>query len=1311
MVQAVQRMVRTIAHRGPDAERIWTDARGRCVLGHRRLSIIDTSNAGLQPMSGCERRWIICFNGEIYNYLQVRPQLQAAGVQFRGRTDTEVLLEAIAHWGTNALDRIDGQFAFAAFDTFTGELLLARDPFGEKPLYFTHLPDGTVAFASELQALELLPGFDALVDVDAVAEMLTFQYIGAPRSIYRSVQKLPPGHWMKISPSGQTQLRRYFQFRPGLSGFSDQPLSRLADELEDILLRSIGRRMIADVPLGAFLSGGVDSSTVCGLVRRKLSRPLMTFSTGFKDAPESEHLVARQFAKHLGTEHHEEILSPNASEFLNGIGNILDEPNGDSSCLPTYLLSAFARRHVTVAISGDGGDEMFGGYGRYFATLDDLAAHEGGSLPGWTPGSVYYGNRILVGDERHVQDLLGYLPNGFSAHLGRLRRELDEAQRRLIYEMRRTDVDNYLPGAVLPKVDRMSMQHSLEVRTPFLNVELARFAERLPAHLLVDQGRGKVLLRELAYRYLPRELVDLPKQGFGLPMSDWARTELLDVASRLLESEDSHLLAALGRERIANLMDRQRSPGGFSPYQIWAIAVLESWLRHHPAKLPDLHAESVSAPNTIAPPARDESVEHEKFALHGFGLGGTVFLVVRLGSNRNSHPMIDSMSPDIINRAIDCLSEPLDPSEPFASELTIPDWGERLAPDDTARLNALRNATLLFVDRDAARFCDYFECDKFMKLGIKLLVFADPFGPGELIELTLRDMSAWSRMRSFVRLFPQRTVFISNWRLFRALKPVRFAKAQEGYFHSPPLSGVDPVANQELSSTFMVFEGLRQLPPIPTSHHDVAAKGRGRYSIYNRILFFSPTSERHLKRTPYWVVRNNGMNDEFLPISLRREHHGNRPRANIKGVINKPAPRCHLETGDPIVVFTHALPPGGAERQWVYLAQGLRTLGYRVTFVTYDPLTADNSHYVPLLEQSNIPHMDAASFSAVEQIRKWISARLPSERLGIEELPFPEKAKVLGLTIAFLSIKPKVVFAQLDQPNILAGFAGLLADVPRIVLSFRNYNPTNFPYLYNDWYLPGYRFLSSSRRIVFSGNSHDANRDYARWIGIDPERISWIPNAVDPDVFPVPHEGEVEKVRSELAITPDTPVLLGVFRLSPEKAPLTFVETCARTAAEIPDLRILVAGVGPMQGAMEAAFANSGISSRVRFLGRRDDINVLMRLASVLLLTSAKEGMPNVLLEAQLMGTPVVATRTGGTVDTVIDGATAVLCPIGDTAALAGACTRILRNPSLGRKMGTAGRSHVLTTFPKAELANRHLQLLQQGGVDASEDVVAAAAE
>jgi asparagine synthase (glutamine-hydrolysing) len=427
-------------------------------------------------------------------------------------------------------------FAFAAFDRASGKILLARDPFGEKPLYYTTLANGAFAFASELQALELLPGFDATANLDAMAEILTFQYAGAPRSIYQAVNKLEPGCWMEIDADGQTRSGRYFQFEPHGASTGERTMDDLADELEDILVRSLERRLISDVPLGAFLSGGVDSSVVCALVRRKLGVPLKTFSTGFSDAPESEHLTARAFAEHLGTEHYENVVSPDVSAFIDHIGDLLDEPNGDNSCLPTYLLSKFAREHVTVAVSGDGGDEMFGGYGRYFSTLEDQARSLSAGYPtGFAPGAVYYGNRILVGDEPFIENLFGFLPEGFADHLARLRSELDEAgPGRLLEAMRRSDVDNYMPGAVLPKVDRMSMRNSLEVRTPFLNTELAHFAQRLPESVLVQGGRGKLVLREVAYRHLPRELVDLPKKGFGLPMSDWARTSLLSVAQTVL---------------------------------------------------------------------------------------------------------------------------------------------------------------------------------------------------------------------------------------------------------------------------------------------------------------------------------------------------------------------------------------------------------------------------------------------------------------------------------------------------------------------------------------------------------------------------------------------------------------------------------------------------------------------------------------------------------------------------------------------------------------------------------------------------------
>ena len=261
----LRQMIGTLRHRGPDADGLWCEVNGRCILGHRRLSIIETSDAGGQPFRSDDGRWVVVVNGEIYNFQELKPIVERAGGKVRGHTDTEILLQSLALWGIRALEKFDGMFAFAAYDTQTGELLLARDAFGEKPIYLMDLPAGGVAFASELQALECVPGFDPTVDLDAMGELLCFQYIGAPRSIYRSVKKLGPGEWLRVTATGERISGRFFAFEPSENVF-DRPLPDLVDELEDILVRSIRRRMIADVPVGAFLSGGVDSSTVCALI-------------------------------------------------------------------------------------------------------------------------------------------------------------------------------------------------------------------------------------------------------------------------------------------------------------------------------------------------------------------------------------------------------------------------------------------------------------------------------------------------------------------------------------------------------------------------------------------------------------------------------------------------------------------------------------------------------------------------------------------------------------------------------------------------------------------------------------------------------------------------------------------------------------------------------------------------------------------------------------------------------------------------------------------------------------------------------------
>jgi asparagine synthase (glutamine-hydrolysing) len=583
---SVINMLRTLAHRGPDAEGIWNDPLGRCCLGHRRLSIIDTSDAGRQPMVNVEGNWVVSFNGELYNFVELRVFLEQAGMRFRGRTDTEVLIQSIALWGTEAFSRFDGMFALAAFNIESGELLLARDPFGEKPLYYMEVPTVGLVFASELRALEQLPGFDGEVTLDAMAELLMFQYIGAPRTIYKCVKKLPPGCWLLAKEGAPPRVGRYFEFMPGMSGFDGRPVHELVDELESILTRSIERRMISDVPLGAFLSGGVDSSTVCALIRRKLKLPLKTFSIGFKGFNKSEHHAAEIFAQHLDTEHYCQVLLPHTRDFLLGIGQILDEPNADSSCFPTYLLSKYAREQVTVAISGDGGDEMFAGYDRYFSMLEKEREYLQAKQH-WQPGQTYYSYKILVMIEESIKQLFGGIPPNLNDHILGLRAEINNDGSPLFCKLRKTDVENYLPGAVLAKVDRMSMQHALEVRTPFLNTDLAHFAERLSLDSLYKPGRGKLILRELAYRYLPRNLVDAPKRGFGIPLSRWGKSELLKVLCELLDSEESRLGQYVGSWVIKNFIRQLRFSFSFPTYQVWALCMLESWLRHHPARLAD----------------------------------------------------------------------------------------------------------------------------------------------------------------------------------------------------------------------------------------------------------------------------------------------------------------------------------------------------------------------------------------------------------------------------------------------------------------------------------------------------------------------------------------------------------------------------------------------------------------------------------------------------------------------------------------------------------------------------------------------------
>ncbi len=580
--EIVAAMAGEMVYRGPDDSGVWLSTDGRCALAHRRLSILDVSSAGHQPMTSEAERSALTYNGELYNFVDVRGELEKLGVAFSTRSDTEIVLKAIDRWHIEALQKFDGMFAFGHYDAQSQVLLLARDIFGEKPLYYIETAD-ILAFSSELHALTKLPDFDAKVELDTIAAFLCYQYVPAPSSIYRAVKKLPPASFLVLRPGTEARVQRYFHFRTSPVQTSGRDIDDLADELEDVLVRSVRQRLVADVPVGAFLSGGVDSSVIAALVRRRLDLPLKTFSIGFANHPESEHFDAAEIGSYLGTDHRDQVLQTYALDLGRHIGSILDEPNADSSCLPTYLVSRHAREQVTVVLSGDGGDELFGGYNRYFNTWDEERRQRSGdrSLDWWRLGDVYLGNRILVFPENEVEAALGVTPDRFSWRLGEDRRLLEADERPLINVLRESDANTYLPGDVLAKVDRMSMQHSLEVRAPLLGMEVAKFAMRLAADDCYDGGQGKRVLRRVATRHLPEAWVNRPKRGFGMPMQLWDQSVLMPENRRLLLSSESRLAEWIDRKQIAAYLDKLDA--NFSPYRAWTFFILEHWLRTHPA--------------------------------------------------------------------------------------------------------------------------------------------------------------------------------------------------------------------------------------------------------------------------------------------------------------------------------------------------------------------------------------------------------------------------------------------------------------------------------------------------------------------------------------------------------------------------------------------------------------------------------------------------------------------------------------------------------------------------------------------------------
>ena len=615
-------MAKRIAHRGPDAQGVWWDPGHGVGLAHRRLSIIDLSPAGAQPMASHCGRWVLAFNGEIYNHRALRRQLESAGpIAWRGHSDTEVLLEGIAHDGLDAtLERADGMFALAAYDRQARVLHLARDRFGEKPLYVGPVGEG-IAFASELKALRALPGFRGGVDPAALAQFLRLGYVPAPMCIHPGIRKLLPGHVLSLHGPGPLPASRpFWSAADAARRASADPFQGSFDEavteLDALLRDAIGLRMEADVPLGALLSGGIDSSTVVALMQAQRSDRVRTFSIGSTEPGYDEAGHARAIAAHLGTEHTELYVSADdALALVPSLPTLYDEPFADSSQLPTYLVSRMARRHVTVALSGDAGDELFGGYNRHFhgpALWRRLAPwpaglrRAGAALASAIPPGGY--DRLVrmagalaprelaagrAGEKVHKAAGLLSAANeaDFHARLVSLwpepwrllpgasplplppREDGDGwgfAERCMLH-----DTGHYLPDDVLAKVDRASMGVGLEVRVPLLDRRVFEFAWRLPMSFKVGSSEGKRALREVLYRHVPRELVDRPKQGFAVPIAAWLRGPLRAWAEGLLE--DNRLQGCFDVRAVRRTWHEHLSGSRNHDARLWALLMFQAW--------------------------------------------------------------------------------------------------------------------------------------------------------------------------------------------------------------------------------------------------------------------------------------------------------------------------------------------------------------------------------------------------------------------------------------------------------------------------------------------------------------------------------------------------------------------------------------------------------------------------------------------------------------------------------------------------------------------------------------------------------------
>ncbi len=602
----LKNMGNAIRHRGPDSGGEFLDE--KVGLAHRRLSIIDLSSQGNQPMFSANRRHVIVFNGEVYNFLELRAELEEEGETFYTRTDTEVLLKLYQKYGTTCLDKINGMFAFAIWDIDQKILFLARDRIGKKPLYYYHGGGDRLAFASEIKSLLQIQGLSFEVDPTAIVDFLKYHYIPSPKTVFRNVYKLPPGHFLLLHAGGLPKVNEYWDIDFGTH--ANCRFEEAQDKLLDLLQQSTTSRMIADVPLGAFLSGGVDSSAVVALMAKVSHEPVRTCTIGFDDKRHDESPFAREIATLFATDHKDYRVVTNLQDTVALLPRFFDEPFADSSAVPTYHVSRLARQAVTVALAGDGGDESFAGYDKYAVELkEDLArrliprpilsaahtfsrgwrhplARKICSLSGSAlldPARAFYLTNTYIDDqalETLLSNELSSACTGYDPAESTLRhyRKVEESDHvsRMLY----TDLKTYLPDDILVKVDRMSMAHSLEVRAPFLDYRIIEFAASLPSHWKIKGNSKKILLRKTFSQLLPESILSRPKHGFTVPLDSWFRKDLKTFAETILLQQKS-LAEYLEPSGVKSLWQEHQNKKANHGTVLWSLLVLALWQKEY----------------------------------------------------------------------------------------------------------------------------------------------------------------------------------------------------------------------------------------------------------------------------------------------------------------------------------------------------------------------------------------------------------------------------------------------------------------------------------------------------------------------------------------------------------------------------------------------------------------------------------------------------------------------------------------------------------------------------------------------------------